>query len=53
VNGTLHYSIAFPPGYDSSGKRYPVVYFLHGLPADAWHQDDWLGAAVDRLDPPS
>jgi len=34
LNGTIHYSIAFPPGYDSSGKRYPVVYFLHGLPAN-------------------
>jgi enterochelin esterase-like enzyme len=32
VNGTLHYSIALPPGYDSGGKRYPVIYFLHGLP---------------------
>jgi enterochelin esterase-like enzyme len=34
VNGTLHYAIALPPGYASSGKRYPVVYFLHGLPAN-------------------
>jgi enterochelin esterase-like enzyme len=34
VNGTLHYSIALPAGYDSSRKRYPVVYFLHGLPAN-------------------
>ncbi len=33
VAGTLHYSIALPPGYDSSRVRYPVVYFLHGLPA--------------------
>jgi len=34
VNGTLHYAIALPPGYDGSDKRYPVVYFLHGLPAN-------------------
>ena len=34
VNGTLHYAVALPPGYDSSRKRYPVVYFLHGLPAN-------------------
>jgi len=34
VNGTLHYAIALPPGYDSSRDRYPVVYFLHGLPAN-------------------
>ena len=34
VNGTLHYAIALPPGYDKGRKRYPVVYFLHGLPAN-------------------
>jgi enterochelin esterase-like enzyme len=34
LNGTIHYSIALPPGYDSGAKRYPVVYFLHGLPAN-------------------
>lgn len=33
LNGTLHYEIALPPGYATSGRRYPVVYFLHGLPA--------------------
>jgi enterochelin esterase-like enzyme len=34
VKGTLHYSIALPPGYDSGRLHYPVVYFLHGLPAN-------------------
>ena len=34
VEGTLHYAVALPPGYDTSGKGYPVVYFLHGLPAN-------------------
>jgi len=33
VDGTLHYSIALPPGYDTSGERYPVIYVLHGLPS--------------------
>lgn len=33
VRGTLHYSVALPPGYGGSRKRYPVVYMLHGLPA--------------------
>ena len=33
VDGTLHYSIALPPGY-ASGERYPVIYVLHGLPAN-------------------
>lgn len=35
VDGTLHYAVALPPGYATGGKRYPVVYFLHGLPAGA------------------
>jgi predicted alpha/beta superfamily hydrolase len=35
VDGRLRYTIALPPGYATSGKRYPVVYFLHGLPANA------------------
>jgi S-formylglutathione hydrolase FrmB len=35
VDGTLHYSVYLPPGYATSTTRYPVVYFLHGLPAGA------------------
>jgi enterochelin esterase-like enzyme len=35
VSGTLHYSVALPPAYDASRKRYPVVYVLHGLPSNA------------------
>ena len=35
VRGRLHYQIALPPGYATSGKRYPVLYVLHGLPASA------------------
>src|SRR5438067_5639401 len=33
ISGTLHYVVYLPPGYATSGLRYPVVYFLHGLPA--------------------
>jgi S-formylglutathione hydrolase FrmB len=29
-------SVYLPPGYASSGQRYPVVYFLHGLPASPY-----------------
>ena len=29
------FEIYLPPGYAHSGKRYPVVYFLHGLPASS------------------
>jgi enterochelin esterase-like enzyme len=35
LGGTLHMAVYLPPGYATSGKRYPVVYFLHGLPAGA------------------
>ena len=33
LGGTLHFEVYLPAGYDSSTERYPVVYFLHGLPA--------------------
>jgi len=48
VNGTLHYAIALPPGYDSSGKRYPVIYFLHGLPANE-NSYKGIGGYADSL----
>jgi enterochelin esterase-like enzyme len=36
VRGSLGYRVFLPAGYDASGdRRYPVVYFLHGLPAAA------------------
>ena len=33
LDGTVHYAVYLPPGYGTSSLRYPVVYFLHGLPA--------------------
>lgn len=33
VRGTLRYAVYLPPGYERGRARYPVVYFLHGLPA--------------------
>jgi enterochelin esterase-like enzyme len=33
--GTLGYDVYLPPGYATSGLRYPVIYYLHGLPAAA------------------
>jgi enterochelin esterase-like enzyme len=35
LGGTLHMAVYLPPGYATSRRRYPVVYFLHGLPAGA------------------
>ena len=31
----MRYAVYLPPGYATSGLRYPVVYFLHGLPASS------------------
>ncbi|MGN6797964.1 MAG: alpha/beta hydrolase [Gaiellaceae bacterium] len=49
LNGTVHARVVLPPGYADSKKRYPVVYFLHGLPADAaaYRGNDWL---IDELE---
>jgi S-formylglutathione hydrolase FrmB len=35
LGDTVHYCVLLPPGYDSApSKRYPVLYFLHGLGED-------------------
>ena len=28
--GKRHYRLLLPPGYETSGKRYPVIYYFHG-----------------------
>ena len=33
LSGTLPTAVTLPAGYQSGSARYPVVYFLHGLPA--------------------
>jgi S-formylglutathione hydrolase FrmB len=40
--GKLPAIVYLPRGYAHSSKRYPVIYFLHGLPADAY---DYTGNA--------
>jgi enterochelin esterase-like enzyme len=46
----LHFAVYLPTGYATSGERYPVVYFLHGLPATATSYESfaWVAAAVTR-----
>jgi len=43
--------VYLPPGYAQTTKRYPVVYFLHGLPAsaDAYKNTDFLRQAMATL----
>lgn len=44
-NPTRRISIYLPPGYDESGARYPVIYYLHGF---TWN--DSFMFAVDHFD---
>jgi enterochelin esterase-like enzyme len=50
LRGTVHYSVYLPKGYSTSGKRYPVVYYLHGLPADshAYRSIGWVARGVEQ-----
>jgi enterochelin esterase-like enzyme len=49
--GPLALVVYLPPGYGSGSTRYPVVYFLHGLPASpvAYRNIGFLARALDRL----
>jgi S-formylglutathione hydrolase FrmB len=50
LNADVHARVVLPAGYAHSGLRYPVVYFLHGLPApaDAYRKNGWLQDALAR-----
>jgi endo-1,4-beta-xylanase len=50
LRGTVHYSVSLPKGYANSRERYPVVYYLHGLPANshAFRSIGWLGRAAQE-----
>jgi enterochelin esterase-like enzyme len=47
LSGTLPAQVYLPSGY-SSGRRYPVVYFLHGLPASpsSYQQNAFVASAL-------
>ena len=53
LSGTAHALVVLPDGYATSRKRYPVVYFLHGLPAgpDAYRNSAWLADTLERVGP--
>lgn len=48
--GPLGYDVYLPPGYGDSAARYPVVYYLHGLPAGstAFHTFGYVLQAVEQ-----
>ncbi len=43
------YAVYLPDGYDAGGRRYPVLYLLHGADAD---EDEWVrdGGIRERVD---
>ncbi|MBN1972614.1 MAG: hypothetical protein JW787_03175 [Sedimentisphaerales bacterium] len=43
--------IYFPPGYDSSNERYPVLYLIHGAPEDdeSWTAIGMANIIMDNL----
>ena len=49
VKGRLRLEVYLPSGYSSGTRRYPVVYFLHGLPAapTSFRGADFLARALD------
>jgi enterochelin esterase-like enzyme len=51
LGGTLRYAVSLPPDYGTSHARYPVVYFLHGLPASpyAFRQIGFVTTALAGL----
>src|SRR4051794_25771598 len=55
IGGTLHYVFYLPAGYDTSGLRYPVVYFLHGLPSSgtAYRSVGFVERALDGAKHPA
>jgi enterochelin esterase-like enzyme len=50
VDARLHLAVYVPADYATSEKWYPVIYFLHGLPAgpNAYAGSDFLADALDR-----
>ena len=54
LNGDVHARVILPANYDDlPHRRYPVIYFLHGLPADssAYRGNTWLADAMANVGP--
>src|SRR5260370_42194964 len=49
LKGPLRVAVYLPIDYGADGRRYPVVYFLHGLPAgpSAYQGASFAAAALD------
>ena len=53
LRGSMHALVVLPAGYSTSDRRYPVVYFLHGLPAgsSAYKGSAWLSRLAPEIGP--
>lgn len=53
--GTLRYAVYLPDGYATGNLRYPVIYFLHGLPGGptSYRGITWLERALDAAGRPA
>jgi S-formylglutathione hydrolase FrmB len=54
LDGDVHARVILPAGYDDlPHRRYPVIYFLHGLPAgaSAYLGNTWVADAMPRVGP--
>src|SRR5260221_11148090 len=55
LNGDVHARVILPASYDDlPHRRYPVIYFLHGLPAGPtpYRGNTWPAAPMARAGPP-
>ncbi len=48
LKATMHARVVLPPGYSAGARRYPVIYFLHGLPATSvsYSALRWVASAL-------
>ena len=55
LKATMHARVVLPAGYATGSKRYPVVYFLHGLPATAvsYSALRWVATALAAIGRPA
>jgi S-formylglutathione hydrolase FrmB len=54
LNGKVHARVILPANYDDlPHRRFPVIYFLHGLPASgsSYRGNTWLVKAMARVGP--
>ena len=50
LGSRLRFAVYLPPGYRDGRERYPVIYYLHGLPAtgDAFRTFGFVPAALEQ-----